>query len=68
MAVSLLMVKEITDGPRVFRLSSMATQLKGNHKGCPYGKTRIAAASGEQSKDPAPESDAFTESESNESI
>ena len=25
----------------VFRLSKMAARLKGNHKGCPYGKTRV---------------------------
>ena len=29
---------------KVFRLSNMAPQLKGSHKGCPYRKTRIATA------------------------
>ena len=27
---------------RVFRLSSIVPQLKGNRKGCPYGKTRYS--------------------------
>ena len=32
---------------KVFRLSDITPPPEGNHKGCPYGKTRAATAWGE---------------------